>query len=234
MNYYFSIDGSEVLGPCTFEEILANYHKGAFPSTTLFCAEGQSDWNPICSLLPPPLPPPLPTLKRHFNWFSGRNCLGGLVGMVLLTLLVYYSFVRSSQDRTETTPTPTTVSANNPESILKNAQTALYRGQYVIASDLLNRIVAEFPNSRQARSTHSLLETLRKGTNPDMPVNASEAQKIHSAMESFNQIKSSYASATPEKQLAILRIFGAAAFHSSDGGLESFSVCFKNLEKSMN
>jgi hypothetical protein len=53
MNYYYSTDGIEVLGPYTLEELLDDYRSGALPKNTSVCAEGQKDWQPLRSLIQP-------------------------------------------------------------------------------------------------------------------------------------------------------------------------------------
>jgi hypothetical protein len=61
MNYYYSTDGNEVLGPHSLDELLAHYCSGALPATTNICAEGQEEWQRIDSFAqPPPQPEPQP------------------------------------------------------------------------------------------------------------------------------------------------------------------------------
>jgi hypothetical protein len=63
MNYYYSIDGKAVLGPCPAEELTARHSRGELPITAQVCAEGTQTWQPITALVggvPPPAPPPVP------------------------------------------------------------------------------------------------------------------------------------------------------------------------------
>jgi hypothetical protein len=53
MNFYYSTDGTEVLGPHSLDELLAHYRSGALPDSTQICAEGQQEWQSIASLAPP-------------------------------------------------------------------------------------------------------------------------------------------------------------------------------------
>jgi membrane protein YdbS with pleckstrin-like domain len=62
MNYYYSTDGTEVLGPCSLDELLADIQSGALPLTATICAEGQQDWKSIRTLIKPVSSAPKPTL----------------------------------------------------------------------------------------------------------------------------------------------------------------------------
>ena len=50
MNYYYSIDGTEVEGPYTFSEVNSLFSTGNLPRTTQVCREGQQTWEPITSI----------------------------------------------------------------------------------------------------------------------------------------------------------------------------------------
>jgi hypothetical protein len=56
MNYYYSIDGVEVLGPHSVDDLLAHYHGGELPETTQICADGAEDWQSLSTLIPQPSP----------------------------------------------------------------------------------------------------------------------------------------------------------------------------------
>ena len=62
MNYYYSIDGTEVLGPSSLDELLADARSGALPMTATICAEGQQDWKSIRTLIKPESSVPKPKL----------------------------------------------------------------------------------------------------------------------------------------------------------------------------
>lgn len=51
MNYYYSIDGVDVLGPCSFDELKSSYLSGALPLPTQVCAEGEAVWHSLDLLL---------------------------------------------------------------------------------------------------------------------------------------------------------------------------------------
>ncbi len=58
MNYYYTTDGTEVLGPHSLDDILVEFRSGAFPNGTKVCAEGRQDWQPIQAfILPRPRAP---------------------------------------------------------------------------------------------------------------------------------------------------------------------------------
>ena len=70
MNYYYSIDGSEVAGPCSFDDLKTNLFTGALPATTQVCIEGTETWQALNSLVKPPAksadrPPPIPTMNAE-------------------------------------------------------------------------------------------------------------------------------------------------------------------------
>lgn len=53
MNYYYSIDGSEVAGPNSLEKIQALFDSGALFDTTQVCQEGQETWQPLLEVMLP-------------------------------------------------------------------------------------------------------------------------------------------------------------------------------------
>lgn len=68
MNYYYSPDGNQVLGPHTLDELLAHHRSGALPGTTQVCAEGQKEWQRIDSFgPPPPLLKSQPTIQERVD-----------------------------------------------------------------------------------------------------------------------------------------------------------------------
>lgn len=66
MNYYYSVDGKNVEGPKSLEELTALFSQGVSWNTQV-CAEGTKNWQPLSSACPPgsvpsvpPPPPPIP------------------------------------------------------------------------------------------------------------------------------------------------------------------------------
>lgn len=51
MNFYYSIDGSEVIGPYSLEELKADLLSGALPGTTQVCEEGTEKWQALGPLV---------------------------------------------------------------------------------------------------------------------------------------------------------------------------------------
>ncbi len=47
MNYYYSIDGTEVNGPYTLSELTSYFATGAIPKTAQVCREGAESWQPL-------------------------------------------------------------------------------------------------------------------------------------------------------------------------------------------
>jgi hypothetical protein len=69
MNYYFTVDGKTIQGPCPAADLANRHSSGELPATTQVCAEGTQAWQPIhavfssAGLVPPPpsaTPPPIP------------------------------------------------------------------------------------------------------------------------------------------------------------------------------
>lgn len=52
MKYYYSLDGTDVCGPCSENELLAQVRTGALLADTLVCLEGQQEWNTIRFVFP--------------------------------------------------------------------------------------------------------------------------------------------------------------------------------------
>ena len=54
MNYYYSIDGSEVVGPYSLDDLKNDFFSGSLPPATQVCAEGTETWQTLTSLVKPP------------------------------------------------------------------------------------------------------------------------------------------------------------------------------------
>lgn len=75
MNYYYLIDGTDVLGPLPGTEILAAFRSGALPNTTKVCAEGEQDWHQIQALVPPQArAPQTPNREQHVVSLKCVSC----------------------------------------------------------------------------------------------------------------------------------------------------------------
>lgn len=67
MSYYYSIDGTEVVGPYSLDELKNDFFSGLLPPVTQVCAEGTDTWQPITSLVkltPEQAAQPLVVLKQ--------------------------------------------------------------------------------------------------------------------------------------------------------------------------
>ena len=53
LNYYYSIDGTEVAGPYSLDDLNTDFFSGALPATTKVCAEGTETWQVLASLIKP-------------------------------------------------------------------------------------------------------------------------------------------------------------------------------------
>src|SRR6266404_404058 len=51
MNYYYSTDGSSVIGPHSLDELSELHKSGALPQTTQVCPEGEQAWQPLSAIL---------------------------------------------------------------------------------------------------------------------------------------------------------------------------------------
>lgn len=56
MNYYCSIDGTDVSGPHSLVELKNFFERGSLPPSTQVCLEGQETWEPLSSIITPPPP----------------------------------------------------------------------------------------------------------------------------------------------------------------------------------
>lgn len=71
MNYYYSTDGAEVVGPYTLDEIIDFVTSGGLPRSTRICAEGSETWQSVMSFLPTgtssprPKTPVTPSQPKH-------------------------------------------------------------------------------------------------------------------------------------------------------------------------
>ena len=76
MNYYYSIDGTEVVGPNSLDDLTDYFLSGSLPPTTQICAEGSDTWQPIASIVtpiakgvgqPPAVPEPVQSKQATSN-----------------------------------------------------------------------------------------------------------------------------------------------------------------------
>lgn len=86
MNFYFTSDGAEVLGPRPLSELAADLVSGALPPHTQVCAEGTDQWQSLFDLvpslsspptLPPPPPPPVGPYSPPVAPYSPPGASGG-------------------------------------------------------------------------------------------------------------------------------------------------------------
>jgi len=122
---------------------------------------------------------------------------------------------------------PSSSAAIDPQrsaALMSQAESALRSGQFAQGAELLNRIVSEYPTSRQAQTVYDLRAFLRdKQQTQSGPLTADEAQRLRSTLDALGNIKRGYRTATPEKRRALETIFGAETFRDTDSGLDSLS-----------
>jgi hypothetical protein len=51
MNFYYSIDGTAVDGPCTLSELTSYFELGMIPNTAQVCQEGAQVWQPLSTVI---------------------------------------------------------------------------------------------------------------------------------------------------------------------------------------
>src|SRR6266566_914261 len=85
------------------------------------------------------------------------------------------------------------IDSQGPADLMRQAESALRRGQFAQSAELLNRIVSEYPASRQAQTVYDLRAFLRdKEQTQSGPLTASEAQRLRSLMDALANIKRGY------------------------------------------
>jgi hypothetical protein len=116
-----------------------------------------------------------------------------------------------------------TIDSQGPADLMRQAESALRQSQFSQSAELLNRVVSEYPASRQAQTVYDLRAFLRdKQLTQSGLLTASEAQRLRSTMDALDNIKG-YRTASPEKRRALETIFGAETFRNTDSGLDSLS-----------
>ena len=116
------------------------------------------------------------------------------------------------------------IDSQGPADLMSHAESALRRGQFGQSTELLNRIVSEYPASRQAQTVYDLRAFLRdKEQTQSGPLTASDAQRLRSTMDALDNVRRGYRTASPEKRRALETIFGAETFQNTDNGLGSVS-----------
>jgi len=120
--------------------------------------------------------------------------------------------------------------AEDAADLMKQADSALWNGQFGQGADLLNRIASEYPATPQAKTVRDVRSFLRdKGAPQDAPLTASEAEKLRRVMDALASIKKGYRTATPEKRQALETLLGAETFRDNDSGIASASSSGANL-----
>lgn len=114
------------------------------------------------------------------------------------------------------------IDSQGPAALMSQAESALRASQFSQSAELLNRIVSEYPASRQAKTVSELRGFLRdKQQTKSGPLTASEAQRLRSTKDAFDNIKRGYRTATPEKRQALETIFGADTLQNTDSNPNS-------------
>jgi hypothetical protein len=134
-------------------------------------------------------------------------------------------------------PQPGSVAAidsQRPAALMSQAESALRTDQFAQGAELLNRIVSEYPTSRQAQTVYDLRAFLGdKQQTQSGPLTADEAQRLRALMDNLARIKRNYYLTTPEKRRALETIFGVEMFQSTDNGLDSLSSSGAKLRDSI-
>ena len=69
MNYYYSVDGSAVLGPEMLDKLRELQRCGSLPETTKVCRAGDEYWQPLSSILTEPLSSP----QQGQSWYYSQS-----------------------------------------------------------------------------------------------------------------------------------------------------------------
>ena len=126
------------------------------------------------------------------------------------------------------------IDSQRSAALMSQAESALRSGQFAQGAELLNRIVSEYPTSRQAQTVYDLRAFLReKQQTQSGPLTADEAQRLRAHMDNLARIKQNYYLTTPEKRRALETIFGVEMFQNTDNGLSSLSSSGAKLRDSI-
>lgn len=223
MNYYLWREGNQE-GPYTREAIEQAIGDGSLLSGTLARPENGSEWKQLQVLL----------ARKTLRPEAVIACIVVLLGVVGYLFSTHHSSPSLSTRDTSATSPEASVVRDSPEQLLRDTDVAMRSGQFSRAAELMNHIVSDYPDSRQARTVHALSEFVRtKQSQRGGPLTATETQKIRSSMDAFDQIRINYRTTTREKRRALENIFGADTFRSSDGSIESFSNSAANLQDAL-
>ena len=123
MNYYYSTNGTDVFGPCSFDELQRLFASGTIPHSAQVCIEGNESWHPITTLLVRSTTSSLPQpVRRHgvfYYVFWGTVSLFGTLAILFFGFIFLTAtdagFVRGlSHHSTKTEVTPTAATQNLP------------------------------------------------------------------------------------------------------------------------
>jgi hypothetical protein len=114
----------------------------------------------------------------------------------------------------------------NPDALaadlLAQAESALRSGQFGQGAELLNRIVTEYPNSRQAQTVYHLRAILRgKQQTQSGPLTADEADTLGALMDNLAKMKKNYHSIPPQGRQVLESMYGVETFQNSGTGLSA-------------
>ena len=124
-----------------------------------------------------------------------------------------------------------------PWELMARAESMICRGECDEAMEVLNDIMAKFPESHEAHTIQGLLRiTRQKGsTSYKGSVGScaeSDARSIKTMLDAMAVTSGDYGSTTPVKREALDRIFGSATFPAADITLDKLLAAALQLEAS--
>jgi len=126
MNYYYTTDGTEVSGPCSFDDLHTLFASGTIPHSTQICAEGTESWKPITSVFVGSAQPSkkAQTARRHgifYYVFWGTASLFGTLAILFFGFIFLTAagagFVRGLSHHTPNTENTTTTTAATTQNL---------------------------------------------------------------------------------------------------------------------
>lgn len=117
-----------------------------------------------------------------------------------------------------------------PKEIEQMAEGAMWLDRFADSAKLINVIREDYPKSHEWKTLRNIRHLLHPESGGE-PFAEKDARELRSALESMKTIRAKYPYQPPEKQRALVGIFGSAFFESKRGDADAALDSLKNLKK---
>ena len=239
-HYYLWLSDNQA-GPYSLQQVAAMWSLGAITAETLWWNEESAQWEAISTLEPliakeaeeddSDAAQQALRAAKFLTYTSAVVLLlvtvGG--GLFLWNERKQSRIVVSQAQPAMTTPARPT---NSAADLILKAELSLAQSDFESATDWLNTVPSEYPQSEEAEIVAKFKKVLRKSDEVATPLNSEEGERIGKLFEAFEALQDAYHlfGSTQKQNLEV--IFGPETFRRADKGLANLAEVTEKLQKS--